>query len=721
MARPLNTQPKTYDETKLASMLPPFNIRIEKIKGSTKMPIPMPEGEDGAPPGTGWGIEDVRGIEQWIVTEWAGGGLYEVSVTDSSPQPQTLKWQPFWDPKLFPEKTPPPLVDAASAMAPPPPTPISIVSQPQQQAGRFMPSAFPNGLPQGGFFGGASSPYPQQQQHNGYYQQPPMPNAPMPGTFQWEAYQREVERREQANREREREADFKRLTELKEKTERDAISAKHVAELERERLANEQRFQAQANQMNELRAMITGLTSAIKEGASSSKVSPEIEAMREAQRQTEAKLDRERTEREAERRDATLKESLRQAQEATQRQIEMMQRQLDDRTRAMEAAATAAAAAAANKSPDQMLMMFQNSQREQMELAKELSRNQLAQMTQMQTFMMNPRDMMAMAQESTKGIDQATDRVGTMFGRIIDTQQKVTENLLQMQPGSNSVVELVGTGMDRIGSLAERYLGGKQLEAQLNQQSQVQVAEAQARAYAQTVIAAQQTEAARAAPAQLAPAAGLGNPQPAQPQTNGVSNGAKKKKTKAVIVVDETKRLGRTDAEWFGPLLTNVQELRVNAHKFIESLSMDPPRLNKQGNPDGTDPDTASQILLQAISMVAQRQLAIPVMTDLLFQDRFADFVDVLLPDPIVTQPYRDDVVQNITRAARIAQGLPAEGPVVDHSEGADDDDDDDENEDDEDEHDEPNDDQAQDGASVTPILTIPPKKPAPTSSPRRA
>lgn len=751
MARALNVQSKTYDEAKLAAMAAPFNVRIEKINGNTKMPIPLPESEEGVPAGTGWGVEEIRELEQWLVTEWAGGGLYEISVTDSSPQPQTMKWQPFWDKKLYPEKTPPPLVNAASAVAPPPPM-IAFPPQPQQPQVSYNMTAFPRGLPQGQ---GQYSPYPQQQQpyvQQGYYQPPPMPNAPMPGTFQWDSYQREVERREQLNKDKERDNELRIAREAKERMERDALAARHAAELERERLANEARIQGQANQISELRNMIQGLASAIKEGASSSKASPEIEAMREQQRQTEARLEREQAAREAERRDNTLKESIRVAQEATQRQIEMMQRAMDDRVRAMETAAHA------SKQPDQLLMMFQNSQRESNELAKELSRSQVTQMQALQAYMMNPRDVMAMAKESSASVDSATDRVTRFFGQVIDTQQKVTENLLQMQPGSNGIVDLVGNGMDKIGSLAERYLGGKQLETQLAHQGQVQIAEAQARAYAESMRAQQPQPVARDAqptPTPVAPTNGLGNippfvePQPQQQQTK-----KPRAANAATAKADETKRLGKTDSEWFGPLLTNVQDLRVNAHKFIESLAKNPPRLDKQGNPVGMNPEQAAQAIIMAVQQVVQHQVVVPVMMELLFQDRYADFIDVLLPDPVVTQPYRDDVVQTVVRAANVASGRAPESVVVDSSQGQLQEPDDDDNDDDDDDadddtieaddavdttedeataheelledHDEPEGDKANDGRAIpiaakpngTPLTIVPNKpgaKPVPT------
>lgn len=738
MARALEAKPKKYDETKLAAMVAPFNVRIEKIRGNTRSPIPLPEADDGMPGGTGWDLDTVRQLEQWLVTEWSGGGLYEITLTDSSPTPQSMTWQPYWDVKSYPERTPPPLLEAASMNAPPMAQlqlPQQLPQQAQPQQGRNMP-LFQNGLPS--YPQQPQQPYAQFQQQP-YFQTPPMPNAPMPGTHQWDAYQREIERREREGREREQAAQLRQLHEEKEKMQRDAIAAQHTAALERERQANAQQVAAQAAQLAELRNMVAGLATAIKDGANQPRTSPELDAIREQNRALEAKMNQERQERESRDREQATRDMIAKMEQNQREQMAEMRRQMD-------AAQAAALAAQANKGPDQFIMMMQNQQREQAEVAKEMSRNQLAQMQALQQYMMNPRDMMAMAKESAVSVDHAIERSTNFFGKVIETQQKVTENLLQMQPSSNGVVELVGNGMDRVASLGERYLSGKQLETQLTAQGQVQVAEAQARAYAQTMIAAQEQQIAAAAAAAEAakpqPTNGLGSVPPvqqAQPQAEAPRKKKKAKPEPEVTSIDANKRrLGKTDQEWFGAIMPQVQELRSKANQFIEAIRLaqsgDTSKLDKAGNPTGWAPEQSAMAVVQAVGIVVQKQISIPVLMELLFQDRFADFVDVLLPEPIVTQQYRDEVVQLLVRHARVASGLPADGPDVDASRGEEAEDGDEAEDEDEietaSEHEdlladdaedpdaEPNSDKATDGKVVQ--MIPPSKKPAPAPA-RRA
>jgi hypothetical protein len=109
------------------------------------------------------------------------------------------------------------------------------------------------------------------------------------------------------------------------------------------------------------------------------------------------------------------------------------------------------------------------------------------------------------------------------------------------------------------------------------------------------------------------------------------------------------RRLGRTDVEWFGPLLPKVDELRAGVKRFGESLKMEPHRLKDDGTVDGVEPEVAADVIGQAMNIVLQQQIPIAAMIDLLGQSRFADFMDVLLPD--APQPYRDDVAQLVIEA----------------------------------------------------------------------
>jgi hypothetical protein len=167
---------------------------------------------------------------------------------------------------------------------------------------------------------------------------------------------------------------------------------------------------------------------------------------------------------------------------------------------------------------------------------------------------------------------------------------------------------------------------------------------------------------------------------------------AKKPKKKPGPKADENgafpivvKRLGKTDEEWFGQLMPNVIELREHVAYFIESCETG--RFNKEGTqPEGVLPEQAAMAVLQAVGIVTQKRYPIPSMIELFFQQRYADFVDVLLPD--APQTYRDDLVVAIVEGVKRLQQMAGEDPskTGDKSQrptnGAADDDDDDDSDD---------------------------------------
>lgn len=116
--------PMVFDQAKLQGMHEPLTLRVEKIKGNTPTGIPLPP-KDGYPPGAGWGRDEILKLEDWLVTQWSGGGYYRIAVTDTNGQ--TMKWEVAYDPRTYPEKVPPSLESAAA------PNPSVNVSQTQQQ------------------------------------------------------------------------------------------------------------------------------------------------------------------------------------------------------------------------------------------------------------------------------------------------------------------------------------------------------------------------------------------------------------------------------------------------------------------------------------------------------------------------------------------------------------------------------------------------------------
>ncbi|MGH7177100.1 MAG: hypothetical protein ACREJC_06965 [Tepidisphaeraceae bacterium] len=655
---------KVFDPARLEAMTEPLSVRVEKLKGNSRTPIPLPAGDDGSTQGSNWSKDDVRGLEQWLVTDWSGGGMYAITVTDSSmPTPQKHDWTIFYNPQDYPEKVPPTLSAAAAHDRPIAP------SQPQQvrQMGSF-PSAFTNGLPAGNVPGQPTTVYVQQPAPapQPYYQREPFvrhdPNAAALAAA-------EVERRRMEDQLKEMQAQLIRARE-------EQMQAQHRQELERA----EARMRAEANAQNEKFSKLEQMIAALATANARPAVDPAIEALKEQNRILAARAENEAREREAERREREMRDMMQRNAEESRRAIEAMQVMIT---------------ANQNKGPDPMLMFLQENARQQVEAVKEQARNQTAQMAQMQAYMMNPRDVMAMAKESSNGLDQATRSITSTYQSILEMQRNAVEQILQLNSGGgNETIALIEKGLERASSMAERYLGGKTREAVSAQQTQAELAKAnatamQAQAQAMTVQASMARQAQQQAQ-QPQPDAGLNGPRivPAEAGPNGetrvsqtssagnpANNGWSTGPVPAIVPIASARRVhGRTDEEWFGPILPKVNELREGVDRCIESLTMNPPRLDKEGGVDGIEAEKAALVILQAAQIVMAQQLPILAMMELLGQGRIADFMDVLLPN--APQPYRDEVAQMLLHEL---------------SGGNDEDEDEDENEDEDEDNDDIN------------------------------
>jgi hypothetical protein len=664
VSKPQPISTKVFDPAKLEAMNEPLSVRVEKIRGGARTMIPLPAGDDGASQGSNWSKEDIKGLEQWLVTDWSGGGTYAITVTDSSmPAPQKHDWTIFYNPQDYPERVPPTLSAAAA-----PDRLIASPSQPQQvrPMGSF-PSAFHHGLPTAAAPVGqpttvyVQQPAPQPLQQPHFTQREPAPRYDMNAAALAAS---EADRRRMEDQLKEMQAQLQRARE-------EQLQAQHRQELERA----EARMRAEANAQNEKFSKLEQLIASLAQTAARPAVDPAIEALKEQNRVLAANAENERREREAERRERELRDA--------------MQRQAEDTRRQIDAIQQAMVASAANKGPDPMIMFMQENARQQIEAVKEQSRNQTAQMTQLQTYMMNPRDIMAMAKESSNGLDQATRSITSTYQSILEMQRNAVEQIMQLNSGGgNETIQLIEKGLERASSMAERYLGGKTKEAVTAQQSQAQMAQAQAQAMqaqasAMATQAAMQQRAAAAATAQ--PDSGL-NGARGVPATAGPSGDTKVSQTSSVTpgdgwstapvppgteVLPIKRTHGHTDEEWFGPILPKVVELRVGVDHFIESLKQNPPRLAKDSSVDGIEPEQAGSIIMQATMIVMQQQIAIPAMTELLGQGRVADFMDVLLPS--APQPYRDEVAQLVLQHLSGDDGDEEEDEEDDVDEGNDD------------------------------------------------
>lgn len=115
------------------------------------------------------------------------------------------------------------------------------------------------------------------------------------------------------------------------------------------------------------------------------------------------------------------------------------------------------------------------------------------------------------------------------------------------------------------------------------------------------------------------------------------------------------RRKGRTDEEWFGPALGHVQRLRQGVNEFLISLAsihddgkgnviVDPKRITPEGNLIGVDPDNCVEMIMRAVNIVLGEQLNVRAFDELFMQQRYADFLEVLIPD--APEQYQSDCVK---------------------------------------------------------------------------
>jgi hypothetical protein len=175
MATPTKKTPLEFDQAKLQAMQEPITVRVQKKRGNSPMTIEVPGKGDGAAPGTNWSREEVLSLENWLLTEWSGGGYYVFAITDANGQ--TMKWESVYDPRTFPEKVPP--NQASAAQMSPQALPAGVPASPQIQT----PAAQP--IPQQGApLGMSTSNWPPPASTFGYGSQVVQPQVPQQGQSQ---------------------------------------------------------------------------------------------------------------------------------------------------------------------------------------------------------------------------------------------------------------------------------------------------------------------------------------------------------------------------------------------------------------------------------------------------------------------------------------------------------------------------------------------------------
>ncbi len=659
VGRPISQAPKVFDEAKLAAMSEPLTVKIDKLKGNTRMPITLPDHEDGSSGMTGWTSDDVRKIDNWLVTEWSGGGLYEVTVTDSSNPSLIMKWQPYWDVKDYPEKTPPTVASAhvtggtqqrQPPQQPQPPIPLH---------GARMSTAWPNGLPQGL----PSNNYPQPQpSHYGpqalgqqsMYHPAPMPPPPQVGTQTYAAWAHEYDRRKA-------DEELKQLRDQAHKNEIERVRAEAEAKARAAQASTEK-------ELSELRSMVASLTSTIREKAAApAGPDPAFIELREQNKRLEERLEREKAEREQDRRDREMKEAIAKQAEEAKRDREAMDRKFEQMIASMNS----------NKN-DPFVEMVKEMQRVSAEQIKEVSRNMKEAIDKISGGQLKPLEIIDLMQRSNSGIEAATNRLAGVYDKVIDTQQKVTENALAMQPQGSPVVDTIREGISGLQNFANKYVEATERNQRFAMGAQVQVAQAQAAA------------------AQATSGVGLGGPailvqQPGQPivtpaptpdpQLPAAQPASQPPSAPANKPARVERLWGRTDEEWFGTVaLPEIIQLREGAKVFLEAMHHIATHGSGEIPENAIRPDQAAWGVLYAKMESVKTGLVIPALRDLLDTNQLPELISVLLPD--TNQPYRDEMLAKLDEyMKKAAKGeeipAPSEQPDLDANDDDDDDDDD--------------------------------------------
>ncbi len=578
---------------------------------------------------------------------------------------------------------------------------------------------------------------------------PPGPNPELEALKEERAkIERERERMDRENREAREKAD-RESRDAKEKAEREARDAREKADREmkesKEREETNRRFEALQNLIAKLAETPkpTGPDPAFL--ALQEQFKSQQEEARRVQERYEAERLRERDKMEQDRRERdreekaridreAIKEDLKRRDDDAKRREDLLLAQLND------------VKSNANRGPDPLILAMQESSRSQIDAMKELMRVQQTNTDRMQTFMMSPRDILAMQKENSGGLDDLKkDIIGT-YKDVFDMQRELMMQAANMNQGGESpTMRLVEEGLKRAGDLADRYFKGKRDEIVSTakvQEAAVNLQAHQAQAYAiqQSRMAemARREEAVRqtaavasggglngagsgggataAATVMSQPVAIAQEPKPKKKKNGANGNGqhkvetkadpyteelkqseAKKSDAKAIEVLDDgltdpttgqtisleehrkkiakVTRYGKTDEEWFGEALDHVKGLRSAVDEFIKSLQAEPKRIDpKTGEIVGASPEQSVEFLIRAVNFMFAQNIRVPAVTDLFMQDRFAELLDILIPE--APQGYRDDCVKILYAMAEEAQKEDGAPEVEDDEEDEDGEDD---------------------------------------------
>lgn len=300
----------------------------------------------------------------------------------------------------------------------------------------------------------------------------------------------------------------------------------------------------------------------------------------------------------------TLREELARERDERRRVEERMERErAEERHRQeMQAIQTQIAAlAAAPKGPDPIFEFMRENARAQAEISKEIARTTQAQFERMTALTMNPVQLMEMIEKKSSSVDTTVKGMVDSFGGIMDLQQRVVENLMNLNGPESPAIGLLKDGITTAKEVANRYLRTK--EAEKNAAANVEAIKHQSAA-----VQAQAMAHARAQNVRAANGAGLnGGPAVAPAPVQETPRDAKP------TPAPETIPPKPTEAEMFGAAFEHVQRLRMGVR-------------------NGLSPDEVVMAIIRGIDFTEANKMEIPAF-ELVEGGHFQELVELLIPD----------------------------------------------------------------------------------------
>lgn len=575
---------KQLDLAVLNQMEEPISVSVSRQIGGQYTPIPLPpKPHDGGgewAPGEGWEKREISKLEGWLVSDFTGGGMYVIKLVDA--KNLAFEWKPYFDPRQYPMRNPP-TISPPNVPITNPPAGITLVQTPDGAIEEWPPRGMISNMLN------APTPQPVSSQ---------VPSMSFPQfSYPWgRPPPVEEERRRHEEQERQHRDQIARL-------EREALEAKHKADLERIKLDNDRKLdeikaslapktdEATTRRLDKLEGLIERLVDRVSTPVATGP-SPELVALQEQNRKLEERLEREA----AERRHAE--------------QMAALERRID-------------AAAAKPSGPDPTFLMLVD--------AMKHSQNDMQRVIDsMGKQMLTPQDVLNLARQTNSGIDDLRANVVNTFSQMFELQKRAFENAANFLPqGDHPAVRVIEGVTERVGEVVGKWAESKDA-AQVAQakavaaQAQAQKAAIDAQRESLSQMAAQQAAMEARAVANAAHVGreqpGLAGAAPTQPADGGRVIPLRPNASEAR---PSDVRLGKTDEQWFGGALTHVNQLRDGVAIYLSDPKSEA----------GISPEKAAEFLQTASATILQQGLRVIAFDELFMVDgRLEDFMMVLLP-----------------------------------------------------------------------------------------